>query len=279
MLPWVASVVKKTGSELHDDEGNPRPVEDDFAFFPKVDGDLAPHIRLDLSVAPIGPIRMTHDHTGRKNAVEVAHPSSLPNDIPESQIDLVALVGSRICHDLISPLGAINNGVELLDLSGLPLTPELSLIMESAENANARIRFFRVAYGTAAPGQMISWAEITGTLAAITRAGRLSYYWEVEDEQPKPEVRAVFLLLQCLETAMPFGGEIHVRRSGETWKVEGESVRLSVDRGLWGGLLNGKGHGSVDAARVQFALLPQALGRLGRTLHVSFRPDAIVAEF
>ena len=63
--------------------------------------------------------------------------------------DLTALVGSRICHDLISPLGAIGNGLELLQLSGLPQGPEWALIAESVENASARIRFFRIAYGAA----------------------------------------------------------------------------------------------------------------------------------
>jgi histidine phosphotransferase ChpT len=64
-------------------------------------------------------------------------------------IELTSLIGSRICHDLISPLGAIGNGVELLAMSEVAKGPEMSLIAESVENANARIRFFRVAFGAA----------------------------------------------------------------------------------------------------------------------------------
>ena len=62
--------------------------------------------------------------------------------------DLAALVGSRICHDLISPIGAIGNGLELflMDTAG---GPELALITESISHAKARIRFFRVAYDEA----------------------------------------------------------------------------------------------------------------------------------
>jgi len=52
--------------------------------------------------------------------------------------DLTALIGSRICHDLISPLGAIGNGVELLQLSGMGDSPEMALISESVTNANLR---------------------------------------------------------------------------------------------------------------------------------------------
>ena len=69
--------------------------------------------------------------------------------------DLSALLGSRICHDLISPLGAIANGVELLQMSGAAASPEVALIAESVANANARIRFFRVAYGIASAGQRV----------------------------------------------------------------------------------------------------------------------------
>lgn len=61
----------------------------------------------------------------------------------QSNINLAALIGSRICHDLISPIGAINNGLELLGMSDTPEGPELELISESVGNASARIRFFR----------------------------------------------------------------------------------------------------------------------------------------
>ena len=65
--------------------------------------------------------------------------------------DLAALLGSRICHDLISPIGAIGNGVELMLMDGAGRAPEVALISESVDAANARIRFFRVAYGVSSP--------------------------------------------------------------------------------------------------------------------------------
>ena len=61
--------------------------------------------------------------------------------------DLNALLGSRICHDLISPIGAIGNGVELLIMDGATKGPEIALIAESVANASARIRFFRIGFG------------------------------------------------------------------------------------------------------------------------------------
>ncbi len=61
------------------------------------------------------------------------------DDTPQSP-DLAALIGSRICHDLISPIGAIGNGLELLSMAGAG-GPEVALISDSVSNANARIRF------------------------------------------------------------------------------------------------------------------------------------------
>ena len=65
----------------------------------------------------------------------------------QNNVNIGALIGSRICHDLISPIGAINNGLELLSMSDERDGPEFDLITESVGNASARIRFFRIAYG------------------------------------------------------------------------------------------------------------------------------------
>jgi histidine phosphotransferase ChpT len=81
--------------------------------------------------------------------------------------DLAALVGARICHDLISPIGAIGNGMELLALSGVPPSPELELIEDSLRNAMARVQFFRIAFGAAEAGQVVSRSEILDTLQGV----------------------------------------------------------------------------------------------------------------
>lgn len=193
--------------------------------------------------------------------------------------DLTALVGSRICHDLVSPLGAIGNGVELLGLTGAPDGPEMALIAESVAAANARLRFFRVAYGAAGAEQRISRAEVASTLAAAARGGRLSYFWNATGDQPRAEVRAVFLLLQCMETALPHGGDITIDREGETWVVTGEAARLKIDADLWDSLLNPRLKVSVTPAQVQFALLPEVLADLGRKAAISLSPDRIAVRF
>lgn len=193
--------------------------------------------------------------------------------------DLTALVSSRILHDLVSPLGAIGNGVELMGLAGLPPSAELQLIEESVSNANARIRFFRVAFGAAAPGQVLSRAEITSALAAVGRAGRIAYQWASPAAQPRDEVRLAFLLLQCLEDAMPSGGQIRVDRDADAWTIAADADRWRVDAPLWDGLTNPRARPAIAAAQVQFALVPEVLAETGRRLALKITPARITAQF
>ncbi len=126
--------------------------------------------------------------------------------------DLASLVGSRICHDLISPIGAIGNGLELFSLAGGSLGNEMKLISESAENANARIRFFRIAYGAAGEGQTIRRSEVLSILGASAMSGRMSFAWDADGEVSRADLRVIFLLLQCFESVLPKGGDVHVAR-------------------------------------------------------------------
>ena len=80
--------------------------------------------------------------------------------MPTDDLDLTALVGSRICHDLINPIGAIGNGVELLAMADAPPSAELALISQSVDSAMARIAMFRVAFGAATDGGQMGAREI-----------------------------------------------------------------------------------------------------------------------
>jgi histidine phosphotransferase ChpT len=114
----------------------------------------------------------------------------------QSNHDLAALVSNRICHDLISPIGAINNGLELLGMSGQALDgPEMSLIGESVMNASARIRFFRIAYGATSEHE-IGRAEVVTVLNDLMGSGRLSVEWGPLEAQPRNAVRLAFLAIQ-----------------------------------------------------------------------------------
>lgn len=191
--------------------------------------------------------------------------------------DIAATIASRICHDLISPLGAIANGVELLALSGAPPSPEMELIAQSVDSANARIRFFRIAFGAHGTGG-IGRSEVTRTLAALSRNSRITYDWTPSGEQPRSAVRMIFLLMQCLESAMPAGGSIRVRAEGDHWDVVAEAPRLRIDPATWDSLGPRRAPPPASAAPVQFGLLATVLSEMGRRLDLTFAHDRISAR-
>jgi len=198
----------------------------------------------------------------------------------QSNHNLAALIGSRICHDLISPLGAICNGIELMSLDGRPVTPELALISESVDNANARIRFLRVAFGLASPEQMMGRPEITGILEAISAGARVQFDWTPVCEYPRTRVQEVFLALQCFESAMPQGGTVTVTRADDDrWEISGPAEAHRPAPQLWQALADPARPAEVKPAQVQFALLPALLTERGRRIAVEVRKSEIVLRF
>ncbi len=164
------------------------------------------------------------------------------------------MVAARICHDLVSPLGAIGNGIELMELSGQSGGAELDLVAESTRNANAKLRFFRIAFGTVTPEQLISQAEIRSILDSLGRFQKHKVIWQCSGDPTRRQVKLVFLLLMCLETTLPWGGEIEIAVWPEGARLIARSERLKIDDNLWQPFETGAELTELSSARVQFAL-------------------------
>ena len=193
--------------------------------------------------------------------------------------DLVAMLGSRICHDIINPISAIGNGVELLAMGGKADGPEMALIEDSVNNAKARVRFFRVAFGLASPGQSLSRSEVTSILADMVQGGRTRIDWQVEGDQPRGAVKLAFLAIQCLEVAMPYGGTIEISQNDGTWQVAGAAPKMKTDPALFGLLSKGDDSVPITAAQVQFALMPIEAARQNRSVTPGIEPTRITIRF
>ena len=156
---------------------------------------------------------------------------------PMEPEELAVMLGSRLCHDLVSPLGAIGNGLELLEISGdfpgIAKSGEMMLITESLAAARARIRCFRLAFGHAAPDQRLGMAEIGAVLTDVEKGGRLRLRLEAEGDLPRSEARMILLALMCLETAMPWGGSVLICRGAQGWRLVAEASRTKPDPALW----------------------------------------------
>lgn len=203
------------------------------------------------------------------------------NAAEESELDrLVELASSRLCHDLANPIGAIANGVELLQMAGAePGGPELALVAEAVAHAAARLKFMRIAFGAAGAGQTVGRGEAELILADSYGGGRLGVVWAVAGDRPRAEVQIAFLLLQCLETAMPRGGEVRVALAGERWRIEARGERMKEIPGLWALLGGGARPEGLKPAEVQFALAPRAAARLGRRIAVEPGAETVTLGF
>lgn len=187
------------------------------------------------------------------------------------EFDFAALVGSRICHDLISPVGAINNGIELIQMTTPSLGPELALISESVTNASARIRYFRIAFG-AAGDQTVGRAEVTSILKDVYANTRLTVVWGPEDGVSRKMVRLTFLALMCLETGMPYGGRIEVAEDAGRLLITGHADKFKIVDDLWQMLTGTPSDQDLRPAQVQFGLMPALAAQDG------FKIDTQIAE-
>lgn len=193
-------------------------------------------------------------------------------------VNLAALIGSRICHDLISPIGAISNGLELLGMSGIADGPELGLITDSAENAGARIRFFRIAFG-ASGNEMLGRAETVAVLRDMLHGGRISVEWGPLDAQPRSDVRLAFLSLLCCETALAYGGTVRITADQGAWTITAHARKLRADPALWTDLTAGTRTAEITPALVQFALLPALASDQGRELTATHSETQVQIRF
>lgn len=193
--------------------------------------------------------------------------------------DVTALLGSRICHDLVSPLGAISNGVELLAMASLAAGPEMDLISQSVESANARIRFFRIAYGIATEGQMLAATEVRSILSDLGQASKIEVTWLPDADVSRQDAKLVFLMIQCFEAAMPWGGRLGIAQQNRNWTMTATSERMKLDQRLWDGLSGRTCGDQVRAAEVQFLLVPMVLAELGRSFSLQRDEGLAVARF
>ncbi len=193
--------------------------------------------------------------------------------------DLSALIGSRICHDLISPLGAIGNGVELLSMSNIGNIPEIGLIEDSVTNANARIKFYRIAFGVSSSDAELAASEVKSVVSGMYKRARMSVDWSDQESRPRDQVKLAFLLLQCAENAMPWGGRASVTHDGTRWIMRCSAERIKQDQTLWGWLDGSTEVDRIAAADVQFALAPIAANAAGRDVGIEWSDVSLTLSF
>lgn len=126
-----------------------------------------------------------------------------------SSTDLATLVAAKLCHDFISPAGAIVSGLDLLnDPSAQDMRDDaIGLIDQSARKMVALVHFARVAFGAATTSERFDGRELQGLVAGMTEGGRSTVDWQVDDRSfSKPQARALVNLAYLTAAALPAGG-------------------------------------------------------------------------
>src|ERR1700761_1284868 len=151
-------------------------------------------------------------------------PSSGP--APDA-LELAALLCSRVCHDLISPVGAIVNGLEVLDDNPKPEDREfaLELIRKSAKTASARLQFCRLAFGAAgSSGAQIDLGDAQNMAKGHIEDGKTTIAWNLPRLLlPKNRVKLLLNMLVIAQQTIPRGGTLTVDPIGE-----GETMSFRV---------------------------------------------------
>jgi histidine phosphotransferase ChpT len=134
-------------------------------------------------------------------------------------LDLAALLSSRVCHDLINPVGAIVNGLEVMDSSNKAEDKEfaLELIRKSAVSTSARLQFCRIAYGAAgSAGTQIDLGDAQKVARGHLEDEKTKLTWNLPHVfLAKNRVKLLLNMLVIAQQAIPRGGELVVDPVGE----------------------------------------------------------------
>jgi histidine phosphotransferase ChpT len=186
-----------------------------------------------------------------------------------TEIEFAALLVSRVCHDLVGPLGAVVNGMEVLEDERDPAMREeaIKLVTQSADQALARIQFMRIAFGAAgSAGAELDLGEIGRLIQGLLDGGKVKLEWNVPQlywpkDWAKLIMNATLLAADCL----PRGGLVVAEASADpaapSFRIRAAGLNARVTEEMTQALLGQSVN--VDARHVQ----PFLTYKLSRTVN------------
>lgn len=205
------------------------------------------------------------------------------NDKPS--VDLAALLCSRLCHDLLSPVGALSNGIELLADENDPAMRKqcMDLLEQSAKTSTDKLKFFRLAFGAAGGfGEMVEVNEAKAVIESlVANAKRVEANWAIETAKlPKDAVKVLLNLTHMALDALVRGGtlEIGAEMTGGNTEivVRAAGMKIAFDETIGKAL-----EGSLPAAELSSRTAPaymiaQLAEKAGGGLQYQLSDDALV---
>ncbi|MGB3864849.1 MAG: histidine phosphotransferase family protein [Xanthobacteraceae bacterium] len=211
-------------------------------------------------------------------------PSSPAPSAAPDQLELAALLCSRVCHDLISPVGAIVNGLEVMDDNPSPEDREfaLDLIRKSAKNASARLQFCRLAFGAAgSAGAQIDLGDAETMARGHLEDGKTRLTWTLPRLLlAKNRVKLLLNILVIVQQSIPRGGVLGVEPLGEGdamgFRVTASGTYARLPQAA-ADMLAAEQAGAIDAHAVQPYYTRLLAQSCGLKVKLAMEGEAVVA--
>ena len=202
-------------------------------------------------------------------------------DFEMNDLDFAALLVSRVCHDLVSPVGAVVNGLEVLeDETDLAMRADaLKLVAASAEQAAARLQFARIAFGAAgSAGAELDLSEVGRIMAGLLKGGKVELLWQAQAANwPKDWAKLLMNAVLSAADCLPRGGRVIVEtpdsgKPGFRVTGSGPMIKLSPETER---VLQGDPSQALDGRSIQPYLTYQLSKNLRTTLTVKAAPNEV----
>lgn len=196
-------------------------------------------------------------------------------------LDLAALLCSKVCHDVISPVGAIINGLEMLEdeKDADMRTMALDLVKKSAATASARLQFCRLAFGAAgSAGASIDTGDAEKVTRGLIGEGKISLDWAgARQLMPKNKVKVVLNLCLIAIACIPRGGVVSVTidGNGDSFTVAARGTNPRLAQSVPAALACAPESGAVDAHAIQPYFTGLVAKDCGMTLTLKSEPECI----
>lgn len=214
----------------------------------------------------------------------VAQTSVAQTPIKIESLDLAALLCSRVCHDLISPVGAIVNGLEVMEDDNDQETKAfaMDLIKKSVRQASAKLQFCRLAFGAAgSAGAQIDLGDAEKVARGFLEDDKTRIAWNLPRALlPKNRVKLLLNMILIAGQSIPRGGQIAVDPIGEgetmSFRISAAGSYAKVPQAVPELLSGGSHGGTIDAHAVQPYYTSLLAKDCGLTVTAANEAEAIV---
>ncbi|MXP47309.1 histidine phosphotransferase [Altererythrobacter luteolus] len=203
----------------------------------------------------------------------------------DASLDLAALMCSRLCHDMLSPVGALSNGLELLADETDPQMREqcMDLLEQSARTSTDKLKFFRLAFGAAGGfGEMVEVSEAKSVIdSLVANAKRVEAHWAMDAAKlPKDAVKVLLNLAHIALETLVRGGSLDIgaeMRGGNTEiVVRASGPKIAFDETIGKALQGDLAARDLSSRTAPAHMIAMLAERSGGGLQYQLGEDALV---